>query len=661
MKTPPTTRREEFKETVHGVVIEDPYRWLEEQNAPETRNWLAEQDRYLHSILDPLAGKAQLLKRLEELARYDAFSVPTQRGDRLFYSRRNANEELTRYCMTIGRGREKTLLDPHPLSPGLTTTYTVHDYSNDGQKLLFGVRDGGADEVDVRLLNIDDLREQPALPAARYLGVSLSHDNKTIYFARREGDLHNVYACDIGGRERKIFEHSYGKETGLSCGLSEDGRWLVISAWTGWSQTDIHLYDTATGKTIPVVVGEKATFSPQIIGDHVFILTDQRAPNRAIYRAPISDPRRANWRRIIDESDQPIQSMDLSAGWIWLEYMKDVTSRVVRFDPDGKPSGELKLPGIGSASGISGRWNDPCAYFTFTTFSAPPSIYRVDRKSLNPSIWKRPNVKRLPAMESKQVWYRSKDGTRVPMFIVHKKGLKPNGDSMTILEGYGGFNSSQMPFYAGSLALWCELGGVYALPSLRGGGEFGEAWHKAGMLDKKQNTFDDFIAAGEWLVENRYTKPSRLSIRGGSNGGLLVGAALTQRPDLFRAVVCTVPLLDMLRYHLFLVGRYWVPEYGSAEDPEQFKYIRAYSPYHNVKKGAHYPAVIFITGDLDTRVDPLHARKMTAMLQWASASGRPIVLHYDLKSGHSGGRPFKKVMEDRIDEMLFVRWQLSQD
>jgi len=330
------------------------------------------------------------------------------------------------------------------------------------------------------------------------------------------------------------------------------------------------------------------------------------------------------------------------------------------FGPEGKHLRDIAFPTLGSVGGVNGRWDSQEAFFSFTSFHIPTTIYRYDVAKGNQEVWARLEVPiNSERFEVKQVWYESKDKTKVPMFIVHAKGLKLDGSHPTLLTGYGGFNLSRTPGFSSLAALWVERGGVYAVANLRGGGEFGEEWHKAGMLEKKQNVFDDFLAAAEWLIKNGYTHPSKLAISGGSNGGLLVGAALTQRPDLFQAVVCAYPLLDMIRYHKFLVARFWVPEYGSSENPDQFKYIYAYSPYHHVKPGTKYPAVLFITGDSDTRVDPLHARKMAALLQSATGSDKPMLLHYDTKAGHSGGLPVSKQIDDLTDELSFLFWQLG--
>ncbi|MBA2341351.1 MAG: S9 family peptidase [Pyrinomonadaceae bacterium] len=403
-----------------------------------------------------------------------------------------------------------------------------------------------------------------------------------------------------------------------------------------------------------------ARFGGQAIGDRFFMFTNYEAPNGKIVEVDLKNPEMKNWRTIVPETKATLNGMSLAGGRIFASYLEDVVTRIRMFDDKGKQLREITFPTLGSASGINGRWKEDEAFYSFSSYGQLATIYRYQVSTGKQEVWARINVPvRSEEIETKQIFYTSKDGTRIPMFLVYKKGLKLDGNRPTLLYGYGGFNSSLTPGFSATAAFLAEQGGVYAVANLRGGGEYGEAWHKAGMFERKQNVFDDFIAASEWLIKNKYTNPSRLAISGGSNGGLLVGAALTQRPDLYQAVICSYPLLDMLRYQRFLVARFWVPEYGSAEDPKQFEYIRRYSPYHNVKKGTKYPAVMFITGDADTRVDPLHARKMAALLQASTASDRPILLHYDTKAGHSGGTPVNKQIEDLTDSMSFLMWQLG--
>jgi len=462
--------------------------------------------------------------------------------------------------------------------------------------------------------------------------------------------------------DEEIFGEGYGPEMILAAQLSDDGRWLVISVMYGSApdKTEVYLKDlTARKPFFPLVKDIPARFFGGIAGETLYLQTNWNAPNNKILAVDLKMPARENWREVIPESEAVIQGFSAAGGKLFVQHLKDVKTTVVAFEPDGTRIREISFPTIGTVTGVSGRWDSNEAFFIFTSFHIPTTIYRYDVASGSQEVWAKINVPiESEKFEVKQVWYKSKDGTDIPMFIVHAKDIKLNGSNPTLLTGYGGFNISLTPNFSVQTAAWVEKGGVCAVPNLRGGGEFGEKWHKAGMLGNKQNVFDDFIAAAEYLINNKYTSPRKLAITGGSNGGLLVGAAMTQRPELFGAVVCTYPLLDMIRYHKFLVARYWVPEYGSSDDAQQFKYLYAYSPYHQVKKVAKYSAVLFITGDADTRVAPLHARKMAALMQASTGSRKPVILRYHIKAGHSGGQPVSQQIEDLTDTLSFLFSQL---
>jgi len=668
LNAPPPTRVDNVRETLHGVEIIDPYRWLEDQRSPETRAWIDAQNRYTESILSALAGREALKQRVTELTKIDVIGIPTERRGRYFFSKRRADQDIAVLYMRRGReGKDEVLIDPHPMSADRTTTVDIADVSDDGTLLAYVVRQGGEDEVEIRLRDVDarkDLLDR--LPRARYAGISLKPDKSGFYYARQTDDGPRVYYHAIGAdpaNDGELFGKGYGPEKFIGAYLSEDGRYLLIVVYHGSAamKTEVYVQDVAReGPITPIVNDVEARFDAEIAGDRLYMQTNWKAPNGRILVVDLRNPSRDQWREIIPTSDVPISGLSLAGGRLFVEYLENVHSRVKVFDPDGKYLRDLPLPGIGSSSDVSGEWTKKEAFFYFSSFHTPGTIYRYDVATDRREVWARIKIPvNSKQIEVKQVWYTSRDGTRIPMFLVHKKGLKLDGARPTLLTGYGGFNASQTPFFSSTAALLAERGGVFALPSLRGGGEFGEDWHRAGMREKKQNVFDDFIAAAEWLLQNGYTQPSKLAIMGGSNGGLLVGAALTQRPELFQAVVCTYPLLDMLRYHKFLVARYWIPEYGSSEDPAQFKYLYAYSPYHRIKPGTKYPAVLFVTGDSDTRVDPLHARKMAALLQAATGSEKPVLLHYDTKAGHSGGLPVTKQIEDLTDILGFLFWQLG--
>ena len=648
--------------------IVDSYRWLEDQYSPETRKWIEAQNKYTDSLLKSLPGREELRKLVSNLLKVDTISIPIERGGRYFFYKRGADQELSIIYMRKGlRGEDEVLIDPHPWSEDKTVSANIQDISMDGTLLAYGVRRGGEDEVEIKLFNVDKRENLPdSLPRARYFGISITPDKRGFYYTKHHPEGPRIYYHVIGtnvSEDKQIFGEGYGPDKILYASISENGRWLLIHVLYGASadKTEIYIKDLKTDKPVyPIVKDIPARFEGEIGGNILFIHTNWKAPNGRIFAVNPEKPEKEMWKEIIPESDAVIRGFSLAGHKIFVNYLKDVKSKVSIFEPDGTFVREITFPSIGSVSGINGRWDSNEVFFAFSSFHIPTTIYRYDVLTGRKEIWAKVKIPvDTKNYEVRQVWYKSKDGTRVPMFIVHPKNIKLNGNNRTLLTGYGGFNISLTPRFSPRAVAWLEKGGVYAVANLRGGGEFGEKWHRAGMRENKQNVFDDFIAAAEYLIKEGYTKPEKLAIMGGSNGGLLVGAVMTQRPDLFGAVVCTYPLLDMIRYHKFLVARYWVPEYGSSEDPEQFKYLLAYSPYHNVKKGTKYPAILFITGDADTRVAPLHARKMTALMQASTASGKPVLLRYHTKAGHSGGQPVSQQIEDLVDILSFLLWQLK--
>lgn len=664
----PATPVEPVKEVLHGVEVVDPYRWLEDKDSPRTRQWLEEQHRYLRAHLDQLPGRDFLRKKLTRLLRVDTQSVPQVYAGRWFYSRRSAEQDQPVFVVKEAETAvEKVLLDANTLSPDRMTSATSLDVSADGRLWAYGLRRGGEDEVVVRFRDVNTLQDLPlTLPKARYFSVQVTPDRTAVYYCRMTPQGPRVYHRRIDtDEEKELFGDGYGPDKIITLSMPEHGRYLLITVNHGSaaSRSEVYLLRLPSHEKVTIVNDLPARFVGRIGGDTLFLQTNWQAENGRILSVPLDDPRRERWKEIVPEDrGAALQGFALVRGRLFASYLKNVASQQKIYTPEGKHLGDVPFPGLGSG-GVTGQWDRPEAFFQFSSFMTPPTTYRydVERNQLG-DVWFRPDIPvSSDQFTVRQVWYESKDGTRVPMFLVHRQGLKPDGSHPVLLTGYGGFNISRTPQFSATVALWCEQGGIYALPSLRGGGEFGEAWHRAGMLEKKQNVFDDFIAAAEWLIRERYTNPDRLAIAGGSNGGLLVGAAMTQRPELFRAVLCSVPLLDMVRYHKFLVARFWIPEYGSAEDPEQFKYLLAYSPYHRVKKDVCYPGVMFVTGDADTRVDPLHARKMCALLQANTGSGpdRPILLHYDTQAGHSAGKPVSRQIEDLVDEYAFLLWQLG--
>jgi prolyl oligopeptidase len=661
--TPPPTRLDPVTEVLHGVTITDPYRWLENQNAPETRAWLAAQDQFARGYLESLPGRDALRKKLDAMIRIDSVGSPTVRKGRYFFSRRLATEDRRSLCMRQGfAGKDEVLIAPADVSADPAASVAYLGFSDDGAIAAYGLRVGGEDETDIRFLDVATRKPLPDhLPKARYIGLSMTPDKTGVYYgivggAQGSRVWHHAMGTEASA-DREIFGKGYGALDFIVPEVSSNGRWLVIAVYQGSpaKHTELLVQDLKAKGPIQTIVKEDAEIGTEFAGDTILLVSNAKTPNRHIYRAELANPAREHWKEIVPEATLAIDGVSAVGHRVFVSYLEDVHTKIREFDLNGKALGELRLPGLGTVSVPQGRWEDDEAFFSFSSFVDPGTSYRLSIASDKRDVWFKP---RIPIdtgnMETKQVWYPSKDGTKVPMFLIHKRGMALDGERPTWLTAYGGFNLSLTPGFSSVAAWWVEQGGVFAQPNLRGGGEFGENWHSAGMFEKKQNVFDDFIGAAEWLVQNRYTKPAKLAIQGGSNGGLLMGAMMTQRPDLFGAIVCGAPLLDMLRYHKLSIGSIWASEYGSAEDAKQFEYLRKYSPYQNVVKGTKYPAILFVTGDADTRVDPAHARKMTALVQAVNASDNPIMLRYDTKGGHSGIGNVSKNIDELVDQISFL-------
>jgi prolyl oligopeptidase len=667
---PPATRREAVTEVLHGIEVHDPYRWLEEQESPETREWIDSQNTYTQEILGGYAHRDRIEKRLNAMLKIDAYGMPFERNGWYFFSKRLAVKDQPIICRRRGlHGADEVLLDPELLGKDVMTSVSMLDISTDGSLLIYGIREGGADEISVHVRDLSTSKDLPdTLERGRIFSLSLKPDKSGFYYATHSDDGPRIryHAMGTGSSEDTIvFGEGFGAEKIIGAGLTEDGRYLLMVVYYGSAaeKTEVHVQRVGRGEApYSIVTDVDARFEGEIGGDTLFLQTDWKAPNGRVLAVDLNNPNRENWKEIVPTSSAAIEGLSLVGGKVFINYLENVNSRVSAFSPEGELNRSISFPSLGSVSGIYGRWNRSEAFFNFSSFHIPPTIYRYDSETGSQEVWAQAQIPvDTSQMEVRQVWYSSKDGTKVPMFLVHRKNLPQDGNRPVYLTGYGGFNSSLTPYFSSLAAIWAEAGGIFALPNLRGGGEFGEEWHRAGIREKKQNVFDDFYAAAEWLIENEYTNPCKIAISGGSNGGLLVGAALTQRPELFRAVVCSVPLLDMVRYHQFLVARFWVPEYGSSEDAEEFKTLYAYSPYHRVTGGGKYPAVLFMTGDSDTRVAPLHARKMCALLQTETGSDLPVMLHYDTKAGHSAGLPVTKQIQDATDQLVFLFQQLGID
>jgi prolyl oligopeptidase len=667
---PPPTRRVDVKETLHGVQLVDPYRWLEDQQAPETRAFIDAQNAYSHSLLDSLPNLAAIRDRLARLSRQDAQWSPMERGGRYFTLRRKAGDDLPILFVREGlSGADDVLLDPHPLSADHTTSVTVEDVSMDGQLLVYGVRTSGEDETELRTREVrtrTDLRDR--LPRALYRGVSLRPDGSGFFYAlqdRATGIRIRYHAMGTRAeQDREIFGDGFGAGDWIDASVSENGRHLLLSVSHGWASGELFVQGlesaTPSSASRPIVQNLDAHVVASFAGDRLIAQTDWNAPTGRIVEIDPANPAPANWRDIVPAGPDAIEAYALVGNRLVVQRLHNVASQLDVFALDGRKEGTIPLPALGTVRGLSGRWDREELFFDFESYTIPPSTFRasVVARTVAP-FWTSAIPFESDRYETRQVWVASKDGTKVPMFVMHRRGLALDGATPTLLNGYGGFAVSLTPEFSTTAAWWLEQGGVFAVANLRGGNEFGEAWHRAGMLANKQNVFDDFIAAASWLIENRYASPQTLAISGASNGGLLVGAAMTQRPDLFRAVLCEFPDLDMIGYWRFPNNNPpALLEYGDASKPEQFKFLLAYSPYQKVAPGTKYPAVLLITGDADTRVPPLQARKMTARLQ-AATTRYPVLLLYDTKAGHAGGRPLSKVIEDESLEMAFLTWQLG--
>ncbi len=663
--SPPITGRDNVIDVIHGVEVPDPYRWLEDGNSPETRAWIGAQQEYAASFLRTPA-REKVRDRLAELTKIDAVGIPFERRGYYFYARRSADEQRAVICRRQGLdGPDEVLIDANSMSPDRMLGVHIVTVSRDGSLMLYGVRRGGEDEQEIRAMEVESRRHlDDALPRARYYGASWKHDRSGFFYATRVDRAPRIRFHRLGTAvtaDREILGADLGQEWYAAASATFDGRYLLVAAGKRTKRGNCNrLYVQRLdpeGQIVLVTGNIEAEFIPHYAPDSLIVLTDWNAPNRRVMRMDLASPSLEASREIVPEGAARIESVSTVGARIAVNYLENVRSRIRIFEADGTPVREVELPGAGTASRLFGRWDRTESFFAFSSFNHAPAIYRYDVATDECSVWWQfdaPNA-HLDQYETRQIWYGSKDGTRIPMYLFHRRGLELDGARPVLLTGYGGFNLSLPAAYSPSALMWAESDGVFAQANLRGGGEFGAQWHQAGRRERKQNVFDDFIAAAEWLIANRYTSSSKLAIRGGSNGGLLVGAALTQRPELFQAVICSRPVLDMMRKHLNEVGRINAGEYGSPEDPAMFKYLLAYSPYHNVHRGTRYPSVIFVTGDLDSRVDPMQARKMCAALQWATAAHEnPILLHYQSEAGHMPGLPIDAAIDEGADVLAFL-------
>ena len=651
-----------------GTKVVDNYRWLEDASSPETKAFIDAENAYTARYMEQAHIRQQIADDLDQLEHVTSWTAPMMRGNDLFFEKLLAGEDQASIYVRHGwTEKDKRLVDPAQFSRDPNTSVSLDDVSRDGTLVAYEVREGGSDNTTVHVFDVKTGKEmEDELPSGNYQSVCFTPDGGGIYYARMDAKGTLLYEHRWGERvshDALLFGKEFrGEELGpsdlLAAYVTDDGHYLVVEIDRGVpaKRTDIVFRDLTKANAYFDLLtwGLEARFTAIYAKGAWYVKTDYKAPNGRILKA---DPGFLpdNWTTVVPEAADAMDDFNIVGNKIYVKRLHDVKTETTVYTLDGKAAGTVNYDGIGSASIVEGRTTDRYGFYSFESFIAPPTIYRVDTASGKIEVFAQPRVPFDSSQyELKQVFYTSKDGTRVPMFIAGKKGLKQDGTERLLMTGYGGFEVSELPEWKPVYAEWMALGGWFALPNLRGGNEYGESWHEQGMFGKKQNVFDDWFAAAEYLIANKYTTPEHFAIMGRSNGGLLMGASITQRPDLFAAVECGYPLLDMLRYQKFEEGRLWTTEYGSSANEKQFAYLLRYSPYQNVKKGTAYPAVFFFTGANDTRVDPLHARKMTALLQADSTSGRPILLHYSVAGGHSAGVSVEQEIQDGSDQLTFL-------
>jgi len=696
----PPARRGDVADDYHGVAVPDPYRWLEDLDSPETRAWIDAENALTESFLAAVPARERIRERLRRLLDHERFGLPRKEGGRYFFTRNTGLQDQDVLLVADAIDAEpRVLIDPNALSKDGTIALAGWEPSRDGKLLAYGIAEAGSDWQVWRVRDVDkgeDLTDR--VEWVKFSSTSWTPDGKGFFYSRydapAEGEalsatntFQKVFYHRLGtaqGEDALIYSRADQKEWGFAADVTEDGRYLILSVWRGTDSKNGLFYKdlaAAQGEVVELLPAFDAAYD--FIGNEgpVFWLrTDLDAPRGRVIAIDVRAPDRHGWRRIVPQLDDILDEVSLVGGRLVCRYMEDAKSAVRIHDPSGVLIREVPLlathegcvalhqvalgrsPSIGTASGFQGKPDDPETFYSFASFATPPEIRRLDVRTGEQSIFRRPKADVDPAaFETAQIFYQSGDGTRVPMFIAHGKTLARDGARPTYLYGYGGFDVSITPWFSAAHLVWMEMGGVLAVPNLRGGGEYGETWHEAGRLKNKQKVFDDFMAAARWLVSNGYTSAKRLAIGGGSNGGLLVGACITQRPELFGAAIPAVGVHDMLRFHTFTIGWAWTTEYGSPADPEMFPVIRAYSPLHSIRPGTAYPPALITTADHDDRVVPAHSYKFAAALQAAQAGPAPILIRIETRAGHGAGKPISKIIEETADRLTFLVRVLDMD
>ncbi|WP_316802253.1 prolyl oligopeptidase family serine peptidase [Pedobacter nototheniae] len=675
----PDTKKDATTDNYFGTTIADPYRWLENDTSAETAKWVAEENKVTQNYLDQIPYRADIKKRLTEIWNYPKETAPFKAGEYYFFTKNDGLQNQSIWYIKKGiDGKEEIFLDPNKLSTDGTASVSLLGLSHDKKHIAYSVAQSGSDWSNIYVMDIARKTKLPdELKWTKFSGAAWKNDG--FYYSRYDepakgmelsaaNKYQRIYFHKLGDLQKNdqlIFEDKRNPNLYFGSGVTEDERFLIVYASAGTSGNALYYQDLKdpTSKITLLVKGFENNHSIiDNIGDKLLLSTDLNAPNKQVVLIDPKNPLPENWKKIIPESKLPIEGISTGGGFLWASYLKDASTHIIQFDLNGKQIREVKLPDIGTVDGFGGYKDETEFFYTFSNFTTPGTIYHYNVAKAESTLYKKPELKfNTDGYETKQVFYTSKDGTKVPMFIVHKKGIKLDGNNPVFLYAYGGFQISLTPGFSLSRMFFLEKGGIYVQPSLRGGSEYGEAWHKGGMLEKKQNVFDDFIAAAEYLIKEKYTRPEKIAISGGSNGGLLVGACMTQRPELFKVALPAVGVLDMLRYHKFTVGWGWAVEYGTSDKKEDFNYLIKYSPLHNIKSGVNYPATLITTADHDDRVVPAHSFKFAATLQEKYKGPNPILIRIETKAGHGAGKPTTKLIEEASDIWSFVFQNLGMN
>lgn len=671
----PDTHQVEQSDRYHGIEVKDPYRWLENPDSEETKAWVTAQNKVTSAYLATIPEQDKIKTRLTQLWDYEKYSSPFKRGERYFYFKNDGlQNQSVLYTLESLADEGQVILDPNTLSEDGTVALSGLSISDDGKLMAYGLSTAGSDWIDYRVRDVETGEDRSdIIKWVKFSGAAWTKDNQGFFYSRYDEPNEQTKLEDVNYYQ-KLYYHRLGteqsddtliyhrpdrKEWGFSGSVTEDGMYLIITVWLGTDNKNLVFYQDLTrpnSQVVELISEFEASYS--VIdndGDVFWVQTDLAAPRGKVMAIALDNPDKSHWQEIIPETTETLQGVSVLNNQFIANYLQDARTQIKIYNLDGSLVRNVSLPGIGSAGGFGGKRYDTETFYTFSGFTTPATIYRYDLTTGTSTLFRQPKVDFNPEdYQTQQVFYSSPDGTKIPLFITHKKGIKLDGNNPTYLYAYGGFNISLTPSFSVSNLVWMEMGGVYAVPNLRGGGEYGEDWHQAGMKENKQNVFDDFIAAAEWLIDRKYTSTAKLAIAGGSNGGLLVGACMTQRPDLFAAALPAVGVLDMLRFHKFTIGWAWCAEYGSPEIEADFKTLYAYSPLHNLKQGKAYPATMITTADHDDRVVPAHSFKFAAALQAAHQGDNPILIRIETKAGHGAGKPTSKIIEEAADKLAFL-------